>query len=684
MKRFWIVLLCCAALFGGWLPVPPARAADAAPVNVAAMLGGSVTAAAVAGETAFIGEGASLLALDLSDPAAPRPLGRAPLKDSVRSIDVAGNYVYLVIDEELWTLDVRDPARPAHLGTIAHSFPPRRVYVDGGLLYLIPYSEMGSLLVYDLADPARPALRSTLNGRIEDAVVGGRTLYMIDSRQGGLVIVDFSDPGAPQTRSRYVPSVIPASGASYTGLALSGTRLVMTLELGQERTPHLLTLDVANPAAPVPLAGVTFDTGGLALAGSLLVTMEAGHLRLVDMGDPARPAVLGSYAASGWWGRIAGGRLYTLGVDGLLILDISNPAAPVRLGSYAGIPGMVSVDGFLRVGQSLYTTSIRGAQILGVSQPLTPTVQGTLPFEALQWLRVDGDRLYGLDYGPNGLMLRIFDASDPFNPIQRLTMSPVDDARLLGDLAYLITKGELRIYNISDLSNPTLLGQLSISPVSSLDTVRLWLVGANAYVGRFYDVGCGRGCTKGRVALTVVDISTPASPRARAQIDFDARPYRQDPVAVVGPAIYLAGSSSLVDVSDPDAPVARPAGPLGGADAVQLDGTRAYAINWGVLRTVDLSDPLNPKQISELRVGGYELAVVSGIAYVAAIDSLRVVDVSDPAHLRPRATQAAPVENLALVDGLVYLALGSGGLRIVRVNPDAFPRPVYLPLVARF
>ncbi|HEU4325747.1 MAG TPA: hypothetical protein VFS21_21585 [Roseiflexaceae bacterium] len=675
MKQVWIALLCCALLLSGPASAPPARAALAPAasqpsVEEVATLGGRVTAAVVVGETAYVGEGASLLALDLGDPAAPQQLGRAPLKDTVRSIAVAGGYVYAVIGQELWTLDMRDPAQPVHLNTVVFSFVPQRVSVDGGLLYLMSSSETGSLLVYDLVDPARPALRSTLT-HLRGAAVAGRMVYLIDTEQGDLVIVDLSDPRAPQTRSRYTPPGLPPD-ASYTGLTLSGTRLVVSIIESSAR--YLLTVDVTNPAAPILLADALFDTNWVYLSGNLLVAVGQGwQFRLVDFSDPDSPVVLSSYAVNTSWVQIVGDRLYVLGEGTLLILDITNPAAPVSLGTYAGLPWLADVFELRREGQRLYAIGASGVQILDVSQPLTPTLQGSVPFQLLRWLRVDGDRLYGVD----NQRLRIIDASDPLSPTVRAEIDQVNDARLVGDLLYLTTNSALQIYNISDIDNPVLLGQ--VSSVSR----QVWVIGTYAYLASFYSSPCGRLCTEGRVRLAAVDVSAPASPTVREEIDFLAY-YSAGPSAVVGPALYLGGSLSLVDLSDPNDPVARDAGPMGWAAEVQLDGTRAYAVASGALRTVDLSDPLSPKLIGELPLGNARaLAVEDGLAYVAA-GGLRVVDVSDPANLRPRASYLAPVLDLALVDDVVYLALGYGGLRVVRVNPDAFSGPVYMPLIARF
>ncbi|HEU4323952.1 MAG TPA: hypothetical protein VFS21_12460, partial [Roseiflexaceae bacterium] len=295
-------------------------------------------------------------------------------------------------------------------------------------------------------------------------------------------------------------------------------------------------------------------------------------------------------------------------------------------------------------------------------------------------------------YAVDQTTLRTIDVSDPISPTERASIGGVQDVQIAGDLAYLTGDAELRVYNIGNPDSPALVGQLPIASVATSDTLRVWVVGARAYVGRLYSVSCGRFCSEGHMDLTVVDVANPLNPQTRGRIDVYA-PTQLPVLAIVGTTIYIPGRASLIDIyrrgilidaADPNKPVLRDAQLMSDMHTFWADGARGYAATFSTLETLDLSNPLEPRLVGKLAFS-YVLAasVVGDTAYLAA-DGLRVVDLSDPARPLPRATHAAFVQGLVADAPYVYLALGEDGLRIVRLNPDAFPRPVYLPLVARF
>ncbi|HEU4325745.1 MAG TPA: hypothetical protein VFS21_21575, partial [Roseiflexaceae bacterium] len=286
-------------------------------------------------------------------------------------------------------------------------------------------------------------------------------------------------------------------------------------------------------------------------------------------------------------------------------------------------------------------------------------------------------------YAVDQTTLRTIDVSDPISPTERASIGGVQDVQIAGDLAYLTGDAKLRIYNIENPDSPALVGQLPIASVATSDTLRVWVVGARAYVGRLYSVSCGRFCSEGHMDLTVVDAANPLSPQARGRIDVYA-PTQLPVLAIVGTTIYIPGRGSLIDAADPNNPVLRDAQLMSDMHALWADGARGYATTLSTLETLDLSDPLEPRRIGKLKVDGVQAATAVGDTAYLAADGLRVIDLGDPARPLPRATHAAPVQGLVADGPYVYLALGEDGLRIVRLNPDAFPRPVYLPLVGRF
>ena len=78
----------------------PAQAGDPSPatdltIEWVGSIGGSVRAVAVEGDYAYLGEGAALTVLDVSDPAQPVRVSRLALPGIVQGIHIVGDYAYV-------------------------------------------------------------------------------------------------------------------------------------------------------------------------------------------------------------------------------------------------------------------------------------------------------------------------------------------------------------------------------------------------------------------------------------------------------------------------------------------------------------------------------------------------------------------------------------------------------------
>ncbi|GAB4190793.1 MAG: hypothetical protein OHK0022_03910 [Roseiflexaceae bacterium] len=355
-------------------------------------------------------------------------------------------------------------------------------------------------------------------------------------------------------------------------------------------------------------------------------------------------------------------------------------SAPVLPSAYRTSAELGEVTGLRLAGQRLYASNARAVQILDVSQPLTPTLQSQILVDRLNRLLAVGDWLYLLD----GTTLRIIDLTQPTSPIERTTITAVHDVQVEGGLAYLFSDGALRIYSVAKPANPELLGQVAVPAVLSGNTIGVWVAGDRAYVGHFGNASCELICGARQMQLSVVSIADPSHPQLRGERSVWTSASHNDPLAIVGTTIYLPVAPTLIDASDPDHPVERSAPALLNALALRVKGTHAYAVTSQVLRTLDLTDPLNPRVLGELPLASVQpsLALSAGRLFLAG-EGLRVFDLSDPASPQLRATYAGPVVDLVVDRQYVYMALGSGGIRILRLDPAVFPLPVYLPQVRR-
>ncbi|MFA6254033.1 MAG: tail fiber domain-containing protein, partial [Candidatus Paceibacterota bacterium] len=242
---------------------------------------------------------------------------------------------------------------------------------------------------------------------------------------------------------------------------------------------------------------------------------------------------------------------------------------------------------------------------------------------------------------------------------------------LVGNYLYMafqtmVPTDVLRIVDVTDLSNPTVIGGDSLSfPIPSGspgDSAArcIDVSGKYAYLG-FEDFTPGD-----YKDFRIVDVSDPKNPYivGGSNLEFSA-PIRG--IKVIGKYAYLAVYSPVVgegfailDVSDPTNP--RRISPVsisglqGHVRSVDIQGKYAYVVSYisagtNIMRILDISDPTNPVVVggSGISLPGYgrQIKVVGKYAYVifdafgtaqgidnglAANEVFRIVDVSDPTN----------------------------------------------------
>ena len=86
-------------------------------VELIKQMGGSAFAVSAQGSYVYLGNGPSLIVLDVSDPAQPVQIGQIVLPDIVNGVVVTGSYAYVVTEGAgLRIINVSDPAVPVETG----------------------------------------------------------------------------------------------------------------------------------------------------------------------------------------------------------------------------------------------------------------------------------------------------------------------------------------------------------------------------------------------------------------------------------------------------------------------------------------------------------------------------------------------------------------------------------------
>ncbi len=349
----------------------------------------------------------------------------------------------------------------------------------------------------------------------------------------------------------------------------------------------LTVVDVTVPTAPsvVGRASLGDRCRAVAVEGDrAYATFEDSGLVVFDVGDPASPTVIATLPLSSNLPRdvaVLGNRAYVADlVDGLVIVDVTDPASPVQLGSVrpGGNPKCLEVNGHL-----VYLgDGASRLDVIDVTDGSSPAVVLSVTDPAMRVWDVDvsGDLAYVADADGG---FRIVDVAAPVM-LQRggvtLASDPVD-IDVVGDHAF-IAAYDLDVVDVSDPDMPVRHAATAVERGISARAVRVY--GDYAYVGL------------AGVGLAVYDISDPMS---ASMITF--RPFAQDIEAMVidGDHLFAADTFDglvIVDLANAPSPsvegtIWTGANPLG----VAVAGNRAYVVDdVGSLTVVDVTDPAAP------------------------------------------------------------------------------------------
>lgn len=360
------------------------------------------------------------------------------------------------------------------------------------------------------------------------------------------------------------------------------------------------------------------------------------------------------------------------------------------------------------VGNEAYTADSYGLTIYDISDPALPQKLGEiLASDMGSKISVSGNRAFVItSYG----YLRIYDISDPMNPIYLSRIAPENhepfrDVIARGDTVYLTRDEELSIYDVADPLSPTYLGGFFYDSISDIESS-----------GDFIYVASGDG-------VVILDVADPAHPLARGLLP-DSR--RADTVGAGGglAVVGVVGGVLIVDISNPDAPqsvgsyettgdpthlsvvnqaaciaegntleildLSNPSEPLlvsstemdTEIESLTVDGNRLYiCLDELGLRILDLFDPGRPTEVGSISAEGsaWDLVISESIAFVAdGRFGLQIVDVSDPENPELLAGYRLPgfAWSVAVEGNIALVADGTAGLMILDISNRSTPEVV--------
>lgn len=446
---------------------------------------------ALTAEYAFVLSSGELVALDISNPAAPAEVGTLATDASFEELVLSGTRLYAADEDDgLHVFDVSDPTSPALLG--ATSDMGVQIAASGDYAFV---DSSDVVKVVDLADPAAPSVVHRIELKyyyddVEAITTAGDLLYLA-STAGEVWVYDIADPASPARIGTYAEPY-PLD------VAVGGDRVYVA---GDTRGTSVL--DVSDPAN-LELLG-TFRPGGetqsVAVEGTLALVGGTSTIDVLDISQPDQIQLLDRIEIRAQQLVIDGSYAFT---GALEVLDLSDPSdvqVVAELENVSGSFGMDVENGLVAV------TSGRGGavQLVDVSSPEAPALVSEIEASGRDlWTGVDlvGEHMYVMGNDS----LHIFDVASPSTP-QQISAIQTGGSDEMGvavndGLAYVSALGGG--FHVIDVSNP--------AQPSVLSTSDGYYEGASAVDGQ-------HAFAIERDDVVIFDVTDPASPSEVASIE---------------------------------------------------------------------------------------------------------------------------------------------------------------------
>jgi len=274
---------------------------------------------------AYVTDDATLVVLDVSDPASPQFIGSFLREPFGNLLTVRGDTARFFREGKVRRFDFSDPRHPVELPS-TENFGN----VVGNLLF-----QVGSVLrILDISDPENPALLSELdlpdNNSLSFNVADGVAYLGLAIPDPILLTIDVHDPTQPQ-----VLGVADLPESEFYRTAAGDGRFIVTTheEVFDELDPHthhftnsdLLVIDVSDPSSPVVGGELSLrrTVFGNPIVSGDVAFIPDGEILALSLADPQRPFVMSELAAGASSFELIDGLLHAIG-GGLRLLDISS------------------------------------------------------------------------------------------------------------------------------------------------------------------------------------------------------------------------------------------------------------------------------------------------------------------------------------------------------------------------
>ena len=533
--------------------------------------------------------------------------------------------VYFGAGKSLKIVDYSDDSTLTLLGEIQLSVEVNDVCANDEYAYTMgeTWNNHTEFDIIDISTPEDPILvsRSYFNyGNAWSLIAVDYLVYVADVY--GFNIVDVSNPEAPSFSGRF--SAPTSFAGDLVGIDMNGNHAFLA-----RGHAGLHIVDISNPSEPaeVGLIVTPSSANDVAVSGNYaFVATTTNGLVIVNISNPAVPMIESSIPL-GNLRRVTIDEdiLVTGGSAGQIYLyDITNPVSPIQMNSVAvdtWVAGLSFTPDFM------FSNCEAGLRQYDISDLSNVTVSNTFSTQgSSQNISMSGNLAFVAEGYAGWKVLDVTDSANPVLIHAEDSDKFVENIEVDGEKVFVMeggTGGKLRIFNISDPTNPIELGSRTTDGASAIavaDTLA-FLTGDDS-------------------GLSVLDISDPAQP-------------------------YPVGYYSN----------------YGGAD-IKISGTHAYIarVSYGLL-ILDISDPSNPVNVSDsYPFDGVSIELINELAIIAGHDNsynylLRMIDISDPQNQVMIGELSLPVSisDLSISGDIVALACGDNGIYLYDISDLASP-----------
>ena len=431
---------------------------------------------------AYVGNGSSMLVLDITDPINPILHSEYTSLSSVNDIFIYGEYAFIADQSGLVVLDITYPISPTLIGAFG-DLELTKVIVDGTYAYVVDYD--GDVYVLDISDFSNIGIIASYDyaggaNRASSIYLDGCYLY-VAALASGMDVLQVCNNIQPTSVDHFpvnpgIDRAITTQGnlAYVVGDYFGGLKFFGTLRIYDisDPTSTVLLGEINHPPGLLDFGHVFYDVeivGSFALVVGTYMTWSAGWIFKMafyafDITDPTNPTFFGAQVIPLplefyiWWEiahfdiEISGDYMYiTCGSEGVVIYDLSDFSYVTRYDDsiYAHDIYVEGDIGYIAGGAS-------GFQIIDLSNPSTPSKIYTFdtPGEATK-LWIVGDLAYVADGGSG---IHIFDIQNPSLPVLLGSFDTSDYANSVfvsGDTAFVSDAASgLIVFDVTDPTNP--------------------------------------------------------------------------------------------------------------------------------------------------------------------------------------------------------------------------------------